>query len=503
MGVAYSSVAFQRSTIQYAIGRLINAFAAFLILIWVAQQLSELHYANYITSFALLEVGLVLSNFGMEWVTAVFIPQAKLKVSGNTLRIFIWRCIAVQFGTLMIGAGVLFMAAPTLSDWLKLEGAVAALQVYAIVMFVEGMGRVFRDQILACLLLQAAGQISQMVRNIFMLIFVFLIFQKDAWRTAEGLAYAELFASTSSLIIAAIFLFQYLKSCRDDPASDPDWHLPSWSKMLRAGRNAWLSNLANMSWGGQTVILLVTRLIGVEATAPMGFARNLSEQIRRFMPMDFLLGVIRTLLVARFLEERSLSKLGIRVGLIFRINLLFLIPLIILLIIRGDEVCSILSGGRYESAHWFLIGWLGVLMAWAHHRLTDLMAHILERSGVTSRISILLCITPLFLYCAGRIQHWELLFFTLFIAESIYSYLVLRNLRTSGWQYRLYWLGLGKLSLLAIVALVIGSLFQMGEGIVSILLSMGIITLIMLIGVMLLKAWSPEEKSLLSGVVLK
>ena len=497
MGGNYSRAAFRRSIIQYTGGRLLNALAAFLIFVWIARQLPEQQYANYIAAFALLEIGLILSGFGMEWVTAVFIPQAKLKAAGNVFNKFVWQCVAVQAATLSIGACVLFMFAPTLDNWFRLENAAGVFKIYAVVMFVEGVSRVFRDQLLSCLLLQAAAQMSAMTRNIIMLISTFWIFQNDEWRTAEGLGFAELCASIGSLSIAAVFLYRHLMASRNDPASEPDWRLPRWVEMLRAGRNAWLSNLANLSWGAQMVILLASRVSGSEATALLGFSRNLAEQVRKLMPMDFLLGIIRTLLIARFSEDGNRHKLGARAGLIFKANLLFLLPLLIVVIVRGEEICSLLSGGRYGAAHWFLVGWLSVLVFWAHHRLTDILAHALGRSGLTSRASILLSVTPLLLFVAVKAQHWALLFLVLMLAEISYSYMVLVRLKTPQWGYHLHWAGLAKLGLAALLTSGVVAAIPEDAGILAVLFAGGVAFVTMWTSVLFLRAWSPEEETML------
>ncbi|MGH8762731.1 MAG: lipopolysaccharide biosynthesis protein [Nitrosospira sp.] len=498
MGGNYSRAAFRRSIIQYTSGRLLNALAAFLIFVWIARQLPEQQYANYIAAFALMEIGLIVSGFGMEWVTAVFIPQAKLKAAGSIFNKFVWQCVAVQATTLLIGACLLFMFAPMLDKWFRLENAaVEVFKIYAVVMFVEGVSRVFRDQLLSCLLLQAAAQMSAMARNIIMLISVFWIFQNDEWRTAEGLGFAEICASSGSLLIAAVFLYRHLMASRNDPASEPSWRLPHWVEMLRAGRNAWLSNLANLSWGPQMVILLASRVSGSETTALLGFSRNLSEQVRKLMPMDFLLGIIRTLLIARFSEDGNRQKLGTRAGLIFKANLLFLLPLLVVVIVRGEEICSLLSGGRYGAAHWFLVGWLSVLVFWAHHRLTDVLAHALGRSGLTSRASILLSVTPLLLLVVVEAQHWALVFLVLMLAEIAYSYMVLVRLKTPQWGYHMDRNGLAKFGLAALLTSGIVAAIPKDAGITAALLATGMAFVTMWMGVLFSRAWSPEEEAML------
>ena len=199
-------------------------------------------------------------------------------------------------------------------------------------------------------------------------------------------------------------------------AEQSDWTMPAWPDMLRVGRNAWLSNIANLTWSWQAVILLATRTLGPEAAAPLGFARNLAEQVRKYLPSEFLLGIVRTLLVVRYASEQDKDKLGLRAGLIYKVNLLCLLPLLVLCAVRGADLAAFLSNGRYPDAHWLLTGWLAVLVILAHRRLTDLMAHTLGRSSATTRANFALLVTPLALLLAAPQQRWSLLFAVLVLA---------------------------------------------------------------------------------------
>lgn len=499
MTTRYSGEAFKRSVIHYACGRIFNAVAAFLIFVWVARQLPQGEYANYVAAFALLEIGLVLSSIGMEWVTAVYVPQFRLNASGRALRRFVGECAVIQAAALMLGAGVLFVSAPWLSNWFGLIGAEGGFRIYAVVMFIEGMSRVFRDQLLACLLLQGPAQISQFARNLTLLVAVIWIFADERARNVEGLAMAEVAASTVSLVLACGLLCRYLTKVNNDPAVKSGWAMPRWPAMFKVARNAWVSNLANLTWCWSAVVLLVARTMGVETTSALGFARNLAEQIRRYMPTEFLFGIVRTLLIGRFSQDGDARSLGVRIGLMYKANLLFLVPLLIATITHGDEICALLSGGRYSSsAHWFLVGWLCVLVALAHRRLTDLLAHALGRSALTARASLLLTGTPVAILASAQLANWALLFFVLLSAEIIYSTIVILRLRLPSWSYAPDWIGLGKIALAA--ALAAWALYWVPAGvshwpaIVAVGLAYGVIWAT----VWLLRVWTRQETMILS-----
>ncbi|SIQ02881.1 Membrane protein involved in the export of O-antigen and teichoic acid [Aromatoleum tolulyticum] len=489
---AYSVQAFRRSIVRYTSGRVLNALTAFVIFVWVARYITEVEYAKYVAAFAILELGLVAFGFGMEWVTAVYIPQVRLKASGRDLGRFVWECAGIQIAALVAGALLMILFAPALAGWLQMKDATNALRIYGMVMLVEGCSRVFRDQLLSCLLLQGAAQTSQMLRNFAMLGFAYLLATEVEWRSASTLALAELCASGLSLAFAVGCLYRYLHRVRDGAAEDVLWRPPGWGSLLRSGWNAWLSNLANLCWGGQIVILIATRFMGPEATAALGFTRNLAEQIRRYMPMEFMFGVVRTILVARFVEDGDARQLAVRVNLMYRANLLFLLPILVLAVCLGAEINGLFSNGQYASARWYLVGWLVVLLVWAHHRGTDLLAHALGRSDLCRKSSLRLLVTPLLILAAAFHQVWWLLFLIQVVAEMVYTLMVVVPLKI----YRPNWTAIGKLIGVALSAWLLLSLPIWGGIKVSLVLQTTVAFFVVLGLAVLVRVWSPEEVAL-------
>lgn len=489
----YSASAFKRSVALYTGGRVLNALLAFFIFAWLARYLPEQEYANYIAAFACLELGLIFLGFGMDWVTAVNIPQFRMNAPALLAR-FLWQCAALQAALLAAGAVALYVFAEAAARGLGLTAAGDAFRLYAFVMLIEGLSRVFRDQLLSCLLMQGMAQASQLVRNVAMAGFAALLADKPEWQAASTLAVAELAASTLSLALGALALHHHLAGLsRTGQPQTENWSAPGWPAMLRAGRNAWLSSIANLSWGGQAVILIATRFIGAEATAVLGFTRNLADQIRRYLPMEFLFGVIRPMLMARFSKDGDRQQLGLRAGLMYRVNLLFILPLLALSVTHGDQLCAALSNGRYASGHWLLVGWLVVLMLWAHHRISDLLAHAVGRSGATSRASLFLLPAPLFIAFAAYWQNWAAIFGVLAIAELAYSLLVLQSIDF----YSLNRPATTKLLLAAALAGTVLVTPAFAGGNVMALFGKGVAAFgIVFTGAFLARAWTREELAL-------
>ncbi|KQV78453.1 hypothetical protein ASD15_21800 [Massilia sp. Root351] len=459
-------------------------------------------------AYSIIEMGIVLSGFGMEWVTGIYIPQIRMHASGKALYRFVWQSVGLQALLLAGGALILFFTAPLLTGWLGLRDAEGVLRLYAGVMLIEGVSRVFRDQLLSSLLLQKAGQASQLLRNLALAGYAVLAFSHEEWRNAHALAVGELIASSCSLLVAAWCLQRHLLQVRGAAAgaggaAKADWSMPAWRDMLRVGRNAWLSNIANLTWSWQAVILLATRTLGPDAAAPLGFARNLAEQVRKYLPSEFLLGIVRTLLVVRYAAEQDKGKLGVRAGLIYKANLLCLLPLLVLCAVRGAELSAFLSNGRYPDAHWLLTGWLAVLVILAHRRLTDLMAHTLGRSSATTRANFVLLVTPLALLLAAPQQRWSLLFAVLVLAETVYSALVLRQLRTPQWHYRPHWGGLARFGVAGLLAAMVLAGLPAGRDAFHLALALAAATGVSWGVLLLLRPLSAAELALLPARALR
>jgi hypothetical protein len=443
MSTRYSNEAFKWNIVKYASGRAANAILSIAIFLWIARVMPGGQYAMYIAACSVLELMLVVSGLGMEWVTGCLVPIARIKASGRALHILVYRCTAIQVAGLAAGAVLFWAVSARLSAALDIGDATAALQVYAIVMLVEGVNRLIRDQLLSALLLQGPAQVSQLCRNLAIAGLAAFAFRSPELRSAEVLGMLECLASGASLAVGALFLLRDLKQCRAKAQPTP-WESPGWAALLKTGRDAWIGNLANLTWGPQVVILLVARSAGAEATALLGFARNLSEYVRRYMPMEFLAGVFRAFVVVRYAADKSGVRMAAMLGLAYKINLLFLLPFLAVAIVDGDDLFAAIGHPDYRGARWLVVGWLLITVAWAHRRISDLLAHTLGMSFVPRSAGLRLAGTPVLIYLCSLFFGLYSFFLVLFLAEAAYCAFVVKSVNRLLPTYRFDWPGIRK-----------------------------------------------------------
>jgi hypothetical protein len=346
------------------------------------------------------------------------------------------------------------------------------------------------------LLLQGAAQASQLCRNLAIAGLATIVFQHSELRTSQALGLIECIASGASLMVGASFLLRDLYRNSAKAQTEP-WDSPAWSALLRVGRNAWVSNLASLTWGPQVVILLAARSAGAEATALLGFARNLSDYVRRYMPMEFLATVFRAFVVVHYATHKSERNIAVMLGLAYKINLLFLLPFLAVAIVKGDELFAAIGHGDFQGARWLLVGWLLINVAWAHRRISDLLAYTLDMSFVPRSVSLHLIGTPVLIYLCSMLFGLYSFFPILFLAEATYCATVIRSVNRIQPTYHFDWPSLAKFALAFAVASAALQVMPFGSSAMSLACSWLLAASVGYGAVFLLHAWTDDEADLI------
>lgn len=377
----YAGGRFIAAAAQYVVGRGLNALLSISLFVWIARLLGAPAYGAYVALIAMLELLIVVGNLGTDWVVSVELPRLSQSGAGRSMRRLVGLAMATQLLGLSVLGAALWAAAPWLVVQFGLPDAEPALRVYAGLLVVEGFGRSVRDLFLSSLLMQWMAQLAQILRNAVVMAALLWWPQQGGWGLL-ALSQLELAASVLGLVVGGLYLAWQLYRLPDGPAVALDW-----PAMRRTARDAWVASLSHQVWSGHAVVLLVTRFLGSEVGGLVGFARNLAEQVRRFMPVEFGFSLIRTFLVTRQSEEGAPALLE-RVAAFWKLNALVLVPTLGLGLLFGRELAGWVSGGQFAAAGLWLPWWLLWVLVWSHHRLSDTLAYLIGTSRSVGRYSM-------------------------------------------------------------------------------------------------------------------
>lgn len=417
----YSGSRFRAALLHYVLGRGLNALLSIGLFVALARALPVASYAIYVALWALTELLLAIGNLGTEWVTAAEVPRMRQASHGRALR----QLVAAVFGVQLCSFGLLSLW------WMVFDDALAdalglmrdpAVALFAATLFIEGISRSVRDQMLSSLLLQWVAQAGQVFRNGAVLVFLFVAAKRGTAVALVDVVWCEVAAALAALLFSAGYLMRVLSKV---PKEELTEQLP-WRDFAKRAFLAWLGGLGALLLSAQTALILIGRAAGPEVGAAAGFARNLAEQVRRFMPIEFGFAIFRTFLLSRFAIDQSAEKLWRRIQLAWKANAVLLGAAIVVAVGFGNEVGALVSGGRYTTAGNALVCWLLWVLAWSRHRMVDTLAHTVGKSKAVVVTSASL-MPALLLVAWGAGSHWPMIAIgVLAVSELIYAWVLAR-----------------------------------------------------------------------------
>lgn len=442
----YAGKALKRGALGYLGGRATSAILTFTAFALAARVLPLAEYGRYAAALALVELVMLLSTLGMEWVTARVLPEARLNAGGRGTARLVLRFSALQGVQMLVAGALLAAAAAPLGDLLRLGGSDTLFRLSGALMAIEGFGRVLRDQMLGVLMAQRAGQLAQALRSGTLMLQLLYVWFHGMTLDADAMLRLELVAAATGTLSGIVLLWWTLRALLPVPAADPGWQPPPRAELVRLARNNFASYLLAMLYGPQVVTMLVARLLGAEAVAVFGFARAFADQVRRYLPTDLLLTVVRPALIAFYAAGNSFAALSVRLGLWLKFSLLVLFPLLLFFAAFGPLGMQALGGARYASAWPVLLMLLCGAATASWRRVLELGCNTVMASDICARATLVLVVVPpliaLTLHFTGELVLAVALVVT---AELVFCWRVLRSLRARGFEAQWEAGGFGRL----------------------------------------------------------
>ncbi|RMD58333.1 hypothetical protein D6833_12985, partial [Candidatus Parcubacteria bacterium] len=159
-------------------------------------------------------------------------------------------------------------------------------------------------------------------------------------------------------------------------------------RMLRLGFENYVQTLVGIHNSPHAGKLVSATLLPAAATAAFGFAHALIGMIRRYLPAQLLLGLIEPVIMARYSERGDFAQASHLGGIVLKLNLFVLAPLMAWMGIDGDLLIDWISDGKYGRDAWMvavLLVWLILENDWL---VLKMLANAVEVSGKLVRATL-------------------------------------------------------------------------------------------------------------------
>lgn len=448
----------RRSFLYFVTGRGAAGLLGIAILMMQVRLLKPSDYGAYVALFAIFELVVAITTFGLDWIGLRFIPDYRVN-GGKAIHRFLLGLCSLRLVSLLAGAAAWFIAIMPALNHLGLESYEPAFVVFGVVVVTEGMVRFLVTVVFDSLLAQAQAQAVMVVRNLVYAAFLLTAVLGYEVPHLEDIVRWEMISSITGLVVA-LFLFAWL-TVKENSAPVPGWIAPDRTALMSLGLHMYLSLLLALLYSSQVFMVLATRLLGLEAAALYGFARNVGEVVRKILPAQLLAGLIRPAVLARFAQGGSFAQLNTHAGYIYLASLLALLPLLVVFGVVGSELARLLSSGKFAESNWLIFAVLITFVPYSHRIVLELVVTAVRRADLWSRAAL---IGTMSLPLAIALTAWTSLgvyglVLAAFLAEVTANVNIVKGLRSAGYDYSFDWARLFRLCAagLAGIALVLPS----------------------------------------------
>lgn len=500
MSSHYGKAAVRASLLHFLFGKALNAVVSLLTLVALARWLATDTYGVYVAFLALQTSMLALSNLGIDTTTERFMPELRTKHADSELLGFVMASISARVFSLLVLLLISWLAAQPITALVGLELHVEAFRLWVIVITLTGLFSL-AVVLLESMLHQRQSQICMsfyVVLKLLLLTVAYQFFTLDL----GVIVWVELIATAAATLIGFWLLIRRFSAA----GLRRGWQivLKNRQRMQRFAFFNYVAQIVFQFFSVEMMKLLVTRLLGVLQSARYGFAYSLAETVQRYLPAVLLLRLIKPVFVSRYAKTGDFSQLNEMARIILKLNLLMLAPLIAFAAVYGGELLGFLSKGKYADAQWILVSILGLLTLTSHQLVLSLLASTLEKNamqlyaGLVSTIAfpcallLVPAIGPLGAVAASA------------VSGVVYNVFATIYLRRTGFDYRPDLRGAG---VFVLAGSVLFGLMHFVNSALPILVGLAVAvplgSIVYLLIVRLLSAFSNEERELLNSILPK
>lgn len=451
----------KKSLSHFAIGKVLAAVVGITTLLLLVRSLNRADYGVYITLLAAFEILQLAASPGAYAIAFRYLPELRPAGGGAGLRTLVHGVTAYRVGSLLLCGAALFMAAPKLADMAGAAYSTRTVQLFGLLLCFEGTAR-FIDVQFESLLQQGLAQASALLRNGTKLLSLLLVggagqqtVPLDMWLGIE--------VATSGLgaVVSAMLLLRYAAQRGREPVAQT-LHVPGMGRQMRFSVPTYFSQVLYLLTGTEMVKLLVSRLLGAQVIAAFGFASALSATIQKYLPSYLLIGWVRPLFISARANGRSTDDLVHLAGTVIKINVLMLAPITTALVVAGEPLLALLSGGRMTDSAAYLFFFVGLLFVQSIRTVISLLGFTME-IGSGGLVATLVSVVGIALGVAAYPVYgiWSLCV-GLVVSELAWGAVMVGYLQSAGVAFRLPLLSLVKFS--AAIALSAAALHALGLG---------------------------------------
>lgn len=501
----YQQENLRHGAFHYLMGRGAAGAAGFFTILLLVRYMDLPNYAAYIALSGVATICGVLAGLGMERIISRYVPEARLYRSADELGRFIWITSAVKFLVALVIVALLYVFWPAIDRFLvvtdfKIFSVALVFFIVAETMFQHFsailQSLVMQKMLTRLLVMQWAG------RLLLIAVVIYLKSQIDWQDSLWIFAIPELLG----VICFIVVIRQHLHRLHVEHHEVMTGSWPQWNKVARVGLHNYGFTLLAAPPQGYFMKVLTAAFLPIEVVAAYGFFLSVAEKARQYIPLHFFYNMLEPMMIAGYLKNRDYSELSYRCQLLYKSNLLLMVPAIAWVAVAGDAIVGLMTGGKFQGLSWILVMVMVQLTIGSHVVLLQLLLNSLEKSKILLVASVFALVGMLLAMALAVITSPMWLLCAPILFSLIMNLYIVVRLARSNHSYQPSWKMLGGVSfsgLAAFAAVKLMTLVMPSDGnllLTAITTLMGI-TIVYAVMIWVLKAIDTSEINLLKNLI--
>ncbi len=398
-------------------------------------------YAGFTALTGLIALSGILAGLGLDRAISRYVPEARLERSAKELGQFVWRITVVKLCAALLVSSVfywLWKPILTLFSDVHLIHFPLALACFVIAeTLFQHFSAVFQallkqKALTRILTVQWAGRLAMIM---------WAIFADNAISLQESL-WIMAFPEILGVLVFVLVLTRYLSQLNAAQQAEintksklQNW--PDWKAIARMASHNYGFTLLAAPPQGYFMKMLAAIFLPTQMVAAYGFFISIAERVRQYIPLHLLYSLIEPVMIGHYVQNRSFQTLNQRCQLLYKSNLIILIPLLAWIIAAGGFIVASLTGGKFQEYSWLLALVLLQLTVGSHVVLLQLILNSLGKSELLVKAGFYALIgMGLYLITATNIDMRLLVAAPLAFSLVCNTYII-QTLNRDGYPYKL------------------------------------------------------------------
>lgn len=328
--------------------RPIAALMGLFVLVLMARQLSSVEYGAYFAVWALVEILILVSGFGLmqaayRYVSAAEWRDGRVDLEGPILQLLTLRFLLLLFSGCVLVCVEQFWTG--LSQFFSIYSS-GLIFLVACCTLAEGLAR-FLEVLFDSMLYQVFSVTTVVTRTVIRILGISYFLSINHLDLLTVL-YVELTASSMASVVGLFALTLLYR--RSLPICDRDSKEVTVSRMSRFVLPAYVNEFLGTGYGPDALKLAAGAVAGSSAVAAFGFSYSIASVVQRYMPVNILAGVFRPVFVAASKREDASSQLSLLFNLTVKINWFYLLSALCFVFFAGPPLMDLAAKGKYPQA---------------------------------------------------------------------------------------------------------------------------------------------------------